>query len=77
MWNESFMLGRFGFGSRWRGCINECISSTLFSAFVNSSPTRLFKASRGLRQGDCFPLFLFTIFAEAMGKMLMKAKEVG
>lgn len=47
-----YMLCKFGFGNLWRGWIRECISSTSFSVLVNGFPTLLFKASRGLRQGD-------------------------
>lgn len=45
-----YMLNRFGFGTKWRGWIWECISSTSFSMLVNGFLSRLFKASRGLRQ---------------------------
>lgn len=46
-----YMLLRFGFDNWWRRWLRECISTTSFSASVNGSPSRLLKASRGIRQG--------------------------
>lgn len=55
----------------------KSISSTSFSVLVNGSPSRLFQALRGLRQGDPLSPFLFTIVAEALGTLLLKAKDLG
>lgn len=71
------MLLRFGFGETWRGWICKCISTTSFSVLVNGSPSKLFKASRGIRQGDPLSPFLFTIVMEALGSLLLKARELG
>lgn len=70
------MLGRFGL-EQGGGVDQECISSSFFSALVNGSPTRRFSVSRGLRQGDSLSPFLFTIVTEALGALLIKAKEIG
>lgn len=43
---------------------------------VTGSPTRLFRASRGLRQGNPLSLFLFTIVVEVLSSMLMKGKDI-
>lgn len=58
------------------GIDQESISSSSFPILVNGSPSRLFKASRGLRQGDPLSCFLFTMVAEAMSALLMKAKDI-
>lgn len=62
---------------RWCGWIREYISSTSLSVLVNGSPSKLFKSSRGLRQGDPLSPFLFTIVVEALSALLYGAKESG
>ena len=57
--------------------MRECISSASFSVLVNGSPTWLFRASRGLRQGNPLSPFLFTSVDEALGGLLTKAKNMG
>lgn len=57
--------------------MKECISSTSFSVLVNGSLTPLFKASKGLRQGDPLSPFLFTIVAEALRALLLNSKDKG
>ncbi|CAK8533179.1 unnamed protein product [Lathyrus sativus] len=43
------------------------------SVIVNDSLTKDFKVSRGLRQGDPFPLFLFTIVVEGLTILVRRA----
>lgn len=57
--------------------MHECISITSFSVLVNGSPSKLFKASRGIQQGDALSPFLFTIVVEAISSLLVKAREMG
>ncbi|XP_058775148.1 uncharacterized protein LOC131649404 [Vicia villosa] len=44
---------------------------------MNGSPYDDFVTAKGLRQGDPFPHFLFSLVAEGLAKMLAKASEVG
>lgn len=43
----------------------------------NDSPSQLFKASRGIQQVVPLSSFLFTLVAEALGVLLVKAKDAG
>ena len=43
------IMVKMGFGVRWRKWINACVSTTSMSVLINGTPSRQFKASRGLR----------------------------
>eukprot|EP00268_Persea_americana_P004193 TRINITY_DN11324_c0_g1_i1.p1 TRINITY_DN11324_c0_g1~~TRINITY_DN11324_c0_g1_i1.p1 ORF type:complete len:101 (-),score=15.91 TRINITY_DN11324_c0_g1_i1:350-652(-) len=63
--NEDILL-RVGFGIKLRRYIHQVYLSMTFSLLIDGSLTRLFKASRGLRQGDQLPSFLLTVVVGAM-----------
>ncbi|KAK3199333.1 hypothetical protein Dsin_022748 [Dipteronia sinensis] len=71
------MMSDMGFGNKWRGWINECISSPLVSVLVNRSSTNQFGIERGLRQGDPLSPFLFNIVTEGLSCVLKKAVRLG
>lgn len=64
------MLWCMGFGFKWIRQIEECVSSTQFSILINGTPKGFFPVSRGLKQGDPLPPFLFIIVGEAFSQML-------
>ncbi|XP_077233342.1 uncharacterized protein LOC143875615 [Tasmannia lanceolata] len=72
-----FLMGRMGFGGRWRGWIRNCLSSAWFSVLINGSAKEFFKSSRGLRQGDPLSPFLFLIVAESLCSLLKKGSVMG
>lgn len=51
--------------------------SAWFSILMNGSPKGYFQVGRRLRQGDPLSPFLFLIVAEALGRMIKKAVNVG
>ena len=48
------------------------LSSVEYSVIVNGRPTGKFKGTRGIRQGDPFSPFLFTLVADVLGRMTDK-----
>eukprot|EP00253_Pinus_taeda_P026720 PITA_26720 len=67
------MLTAFGFCSSWVRWIMSLITSSHFSILVNGFPSRPFKPSRGIRQGDPLSPFLFVIMAEGLGRHIKQA----
>ncbi|GJY75152.1 RNA-directed DNA polymerase, eukaryota [Tanacetum coccineum] len=45
------VLGKFGFGDKWRKWIQCCLHSSKGSIIINGSPTDEFQFGRGLKQG--------------------------
>nr|GEX69046.1 RNA-directed DNA polymerase, eukaryota [Tanacetum cinerariifolium] len=66
-WNHlDDILGKFGFGIKWRGWIRGYLQSSKASVLVNGSPTDKFSFHRGLRQGDPLSFFLFILVMESL-----------
>ena len=50
-----------------------CISTANFSILVNRVPAGYFSNSRGLRQGDPLPPYLFVLGMEVLSVLLRRA----
>eukprot|EP00253_Pinus_taeda_P030389 PITA_30389 len=67
------MLIAFGFCSMWVRWIMSLVTSAQFSILINGIPSRPFKPSRGIRQGDPLSPFLFVLMAEGLGRHIKNA----
>ncbi|XP_057444341.1 secreted RxLR effector protein 78-like [Lotus japonicus] len=64
------LLQEMGFGGRWIGWMQSCISTASLAVLVNGSPSEFFAIQKGLRQGDPLSPLLFNIVANGMSCML-------
>eukprot|EP00253_Pinus_taeda_P033499 PITA_33499 len=67
------MLSSFGFSPMWLRWVMSLISSSFFSILINRIPSRPFKPSRGIIQGDPLSPFLFVLMAEGLGRHIKQA----
>ena len=61
------MLLAFGFDQSWVRWIMNLTSLAFFSILVNGVLSSPFSPTRGIRQGDPLPPFLFVLMAEGLG----------
>ncbi|RVX15851.1 Tetratricopeptide repeat protein SKI3 [Vitis vinifera] len=71
------VLQRKGFSQKWRSWIRGCLSSSSFVILVNGNAKGWVKAFRGLRQGDPLSPFLFTLVADVLSRLMIRAEETG
>ena len=71
------VLKEMGFGNKWMGWIQWCISTSSFSVIINGSPTGYFKSTSGLRQGNPLSPYLFVLGMEVFSLLSDKAKRGG
>ncbi|GJZ65153.1 RNA-directed DNA polymerase, eukaryota [Tanacetum coccineum] len=71
------VLNHFGFGIKWRSCIQNCLQSSRGLILVNGSPTSEFQFHKGLKQGDPLSSFLFILIMESLHLSFQKVAHEG
>lgn len=69
-----YMLRRLGFNDVWWQWMRGCYTTNFISVCIIGSLTNELQALRGLKQGDCFVPFLFTVVVEGMPGLMHKAE---
>ncbi|RVX20266.1 Transposon TX1 uncharacterized 149 kDa protein [Vitis vinifera] len=69
------VLEKKGFSPKWRNWMRGCLSWVSYAILVNENAKGWVKASRGLRQGDPLSSFLFTVVADVLSRMMLRAEE--
>ena len=68
---------KLGFDQRWVKLTMACVKSVKYRVWFNSVETDTITPTRGLRQGDPLPPYLFLLVAEGISCMLKGAEERG
>jgi len=68
-----YMIGRLGLCGKWIQWIKVYLEYATISVLVNDNPTKEFKPSRGLRQGDPIAPFLFLIMTQGLSGLVNQA----
>eukprot|EP00253_Pinus_taeda_P026177 PITA_26177 len=71
------VLITYGFDHNWIRCVMALVTTSIFSILLNGSPSKTFKPSRGLRQGDLLSPFLFIVMMECLGNAIKSIKAEG
>ena len=66
-------MRKMGFNERWIGLTMLCVKTVSYSTLVNSEPKGLIQPTRGIRQGDLIPPFLFLLCTEGLHDLISHA----
>lgn len=71
------VLDKFGFDSKFKLLIFQCVSSLRVRMLLNGSIFGNIPVERGIKQGDPLSPFLFVIFLEVLSRMINKMENEG
>lgn len=69
-------LRTFGFSQAVTNMIFQCLSIVNFTLLLNGTKSASFSPSRGIRQGDPLPPYLFILCNEIMARLINRAFDV-
>lgn len=72
-----WILKQKGFGDKWIRWIKGCLDHPHFSILINGTLKSFFDSFRGIKQGDPFSSFLFTLVADGLSELMERAKVRG
>ena len=64
-----------GFGEKWLGWMQWCISTARLSILINGTSSSFFQSSRGLRQRNPLSPYLFVIAMKALSCLLKRVVD--
>ena len=67
----------YGFCSEWIEWVMNLVTTLFFSILLNASPTQVFQVTKGIRQGDPLPPFLFILMVECLSRLIKNQFENG
>jgi len=72
-----YMMNWVGFHYGWINWIKSCLKFVTISILINGNPTKEFRPTRGIRQGDPLALFMFLIVVEGLVGLVGQASRSG
>ena len=72
-----WILMRMGFEQKFRHWVMQCVTTVSYSVLINGEPSKKFKPSCGLRQGDSLSPYLFILVMEVFSQMISQEEVQG